>query len=571
MYVSKLDMSDKIRELKDKNIFYRYFVSNKWLKRKIESLNRDYLFEKECQYKDLLNNINGHALDNHQRKIVLSEEDSTLVIAGAGSGKSLTILGRILYLVKSGVDPNDILCISFTNKACDNLRRKLVNNGIDMKVYTFHKLGMEILKSNGLFRNIVDSNILMNIIDDVIRENNVLDILPDYNFYDFGDGDFSFLHHRMSLETKNIYNLKILFLTFINLFKGNNFCVEKFESFIDLNNLENDSFLRKRNRRLLLLLKEVYIRYMNYLKKNKCIDFHDMINESINVVEKYGTCNYKYIIIDEYQDISLVKCELIKLIKEKAGAKLLAVGDDFQSIYRFAGSNLKVFLEFENYFPQSKIFRLEKTYRNSQELLDIMGTFILKNKHQINKRLVSNKKMDIPIYIYYYDDNLNDVLNEIIKCIGDNYLIIGRNNKDFSNIKCIDKCLTVHKSKGLEADNVIIVNLEDSVNGFPNKIVNDDILKYVSDNNDAFPYEEERRLFYVAMTRTRNCNYLLVNKKNPSIFVSELLKDNKNIKVIYDVLYCPKCGGRLVKRTGRYGDFYGCVNFPKCRYTKDIN
>ena len=142
MYVSKLDMSDKIRELKDKNIFYRYFVSNKWLKRKIESLNRDYLFEKECQYKDLLNNINGHVLDDQQRKIVLSEEDSTLVIAGAGSGKSLTILGRILYLVKSGVDPNDILCIYFTNKACDSLIRKLFNNGIDIKVNNFHKIVM---------------------------------------------------------------------------------------------------------------------------------------------------------------------------------------------------------------------------------------------------------------------------------------------------------------------------------------------------------------------------------------------------------------------------------------------
>ena len=134
-----------------------------------------------------------------------------------------------------------------------------------------------------------------------------------------------------------------------------------------------------------------------------------------------------------------------------------------------------------------------------------------------------------------------------------------------------DKCLTVHKSKGLEAENVIILNLFDGVNGFPNKMVNDDVLKYVSDNYDTFPYEEERRLFYVAMTRTRNCNYLLVNKKKPSIFVSEILKDNRNIKIIGDVLYCQKCGGVLIKRSGRYGNFYGCCNFPKCRYTRDIN
>lgn len=572
MYVSKLDIPDKIRELKDKNIFYRYFVSNKWLKRKIESLNKDYLFEKECQYKDLLNNINGHVLDDQQRKIVLSEEDSTLVIAGAGSGKSLTILGRILYLVKSGVDPNDILCISFTNKACDSLRRKLVNNGIDMKVYTFHKLGMEILKSNGQFRSIVKDEILCNIIEEVISENDILDILPYYNFYDFGDGDFSFLHHSLALETKPVENLKMLFLTFINLFKGNNFNVDKFDLFLSLNSLESDDFLKKRNRTLLLMAKEIYVRYMDYLMKDGSIDFHDMINESINIVEKFGIRNYKYIIIDEYQDISLVKCELIRLIKVKTGSKLLAVGDDFQSIYRFTGSNLKVFFEFDNYFPQSTIFKLEKTYRNSMELLDIMGKFILKNKRQIIKNLFSDKRRDIPIYIYYYDNNISDVLSEIIKTIGDDFFIIGRNNKDFNDIKMYrDKCLTVHKSKGLEAENVIILNLFDGVNGFPNKMVNDDVLKYVSDNYDTFPYEEERRLFYVAMTRTRNCNYLLVNKKKPSIFVSEILKDNRNIKIIGDVLYCQKCGGVLIKRSGRYGNFYGCCNFPKCRYTRDIN
>lgn len=572
MYVSKLEMPDKVKELRNKNIFYKYFMSDKMLIRKIDDLNKEYIFEKEKEFDYLLSNVNGHSLDSVQRQIVLSEEDSTLVIAGAGSGKSLTILARILFLIESGVSPSDILCISFTNKACDSLRDKLLESGIDMKIYTFHKLGMEILKSNGLFMNVVNSNVLFDIIDEVIYENDVLDILPDYNFYDFGDGDFSFLHHRISLETKGVDNLKMLLFTFINLFKGNNFKFEKFSSFLNLNDLEDNEFLKKRNRKILLLVKEIYIRYMNYLSKNSSVDFHDMINKSINVVEKCGTREYKYIIIDEYQDISLVKCELIRLIKEKTGAKILAVGDDFQSIYRFAGSNLNVFIDFEDYFPCSKVFRLEKTYRNSKELLDIMGNFILKNKRQISKQLFSDKRFEKPICIYYYDNNLNDVLNSIIRDIGEDYLIVGRNNNDFLGLgKYKEHCLTVHKSKGLEADNVIIVNLEDGVNGFPNKMVNDDVLKYVSDNYDAFPYEEERRLFYVAMTRTRNCNYLLVNKKNPSIFVSELLKDNDNIKILGDILYCPKCHGVLVKRNGKYGEFLGCENFPNCRYTRNIN
>ena len=147
--------------------------------------------------------------------------------------------------------------------------------------------------------------------------------------------------------------------------------------------------------------------------------------------------------------------------------------------------------------------------------------------------------------------------------------MLGRNNKDILGIK--HKCMTVHKSKGLEADNVIIVNLEDGINGFPNKIVDDDLLKFVKRDCDNYPFAEERRLFYVAMTRTKNANYLLVNKKRPSRFVEELLLENKNIKIMNDILYCPKCHGRLILRGGRYGKFYGCQNYPNCRHTRSLN
>ena len=256
-----------------------------------------------------------------------------------------------------------------------------------------------------------------------------------------------------------------------------------------------------------------------------------MINKSINLVLKNGIHNYKYIIIDEYQDTSLVKCKLIQAIKQKTNAHILAVGDDFQSIYRFTGTNLKVFTSFEKYFPHSEIYKLEKTYRNSKELLDITNKFILKNKNQIYKKLYSDKSNPNPIYICYYEKNRKDALNKVIKKINsNNILILARNNKTLKDINY--NKMTVHKSKGLEADNVIIIGLEDTIIGFPNKIENDKILKYVLTEKDNILYEEERRLFYVALTRTRNSNYLLVNKNNPSIFIEEILKDGKNIKII---------------------------------------
>jgi len=125
-------------------------------------------------------------------------------------------------------------------------------------------------------------------------------------------------------------------------------------------------------------------------------------------------------------------------------------------------------------------------------------------------------------------------LFEVVNKIKGEKLVLGRNNKDIRKSMSIlkgrkdIKIMTVHKSKGLEADNVILVGLDDSILGFPNKIIQNNILKYVLSDKDNYPYEEERRLFYVALTRTKNDVYLLVNKNNPSIFVKELLKDYSN-------------------------------------------
>ena len=159
--------------------------------------------------------LNGYQLDKKQQKIVLSNADSILVIAGAGSGKSLTILAKILYLIKNGINPSDILCISFTNAASNNLKTKLKQNGIDMKIYTFHKLGMEILKKDNANINITGDNTLMTIIYNVLKKTNFLEVLPDYDFKDFGTGDFSKMHHLLALETKEFKQLQKLFFTFI--------------------------------------------------------------------------------------------------------------------------------------------------------------------------------------------------------------------------------------------------------------------------------------------------------------------------------------------------------------------
>ena len=283
--------------------------------------------------------------------------------------------------------------------------------------------------------------------------------------------------------------------------------------------------------------------YENELRKENSLDFNDMINKSITILDNYGLKKkWKYIIIDEYQDTSLTKFNLIKRIIDLSNAKLLAVGDDFQSIYRFTGCNLNVFLNFTKYFSYSKIMPIINTYRNPQELINIAGKFIMKNKYQQKKNLLSNKHLNNPVIIYYSNNKIS-ALKELLSILSyqnkQEILVLGRNNKDI--LKYIDntykqdndiytynnisfRYLTIHKSKGLESDNVIIINVENKLLGLPTQIKDEKILKYVNNTKDYYLYEEERRLFYVALTRTKNKTYIISPYKNESIFIKEIKK-----------------------------------------------
>ena len=196
-----------------------------------------------------------------------------------------------------------------------------------------------------------------------------------------------------------------------------------------------------------------------------------------------------------------------------------------------------MFLHFDEIFKNAKYYKLTKTYRNSNELIKVAGDFIMKNPYQIKKNLKSSKHLEKPIVIVYYKDS-KKVLNRLLEKIETStLLVLGRNEKDILNYsydhsKYSFKYMTVHKSKGLEAENVIVLNLENKIYGFPNQLKDQKVLSLIT-NPAQFLFDEERRLFYVALTRTKNYVYLLVNKKNPSIFIKEILKEKKYIKIIY--------------------------------------
>lgn len=179
----------------------------------------------------------------------------------------------------------------------------------------------------------------------------------------------------------------------------------------------------------------------------------------------------------------------------------MAVGDDFQSIYKFSGSDIGLFINFQNYFKNGHILKIQTTYRNSQELVNVAGNFIMKNKKQIRKEMKSNSHIRKPIKIVYYEKEDADFyklclyLKRNNKC---NILVLGRNNKDINNyisskVKITEdkriilkddskmniNYMTMHRSKGLECDDIIIINLKDDALGFPSKMEQNKILEYI--------------------------------------------------------------------------------------------
>ncbi len=731
---------------------------------------------------NLFNDISGRSLDIEQRTAVLKDETSALTIAGAGSGKTLTICGKLKYLLNSGVNPNEILLLSYSKKSADDLDKKAKQIHPGLEAITFHKLGLEILKEKrgtrfmieeqydaiieSYFRdemkndpkamkeilryyalyinpfrgiehyeddgelyqelkaadlhtlkdtlsNISDAkNMKRTIKKELIKSIEELDIanfyflnginytyekpyqydvsdnehrqytpdfyLDDYRIYhehygidengkakqydvenakkyeegvawkrklhterrtkcietfsyEFSDGTlFDNLAKKLKengvkfhplnanaiqdaiesiYDGKSFKSLIALIKSFLSLYKA------KYSDGSAFDELKKKPFKDKYtvNRASLFLdiCKYVYIYYRNHLESEGKIDFDDMILQSKKELRELEGFRYKYVIVDEFQDISYSRMEFLKAIIEHGKSKLFAVGDDWQAIYRFSGCDLGLFLNFENYLGKSVINYITSTHRNSQELQDIAGEFIRKNPQQMNKTIQSAKHLEKPVKIIYYLNDKNFAFQETLSRVGSekkdaSVLVLGRNNRDLddilgSNIKFSNsfsssrnsalrfrkypemsiRYSTVHSSKGLEEDYTIIINADDDRYGFPNKTEDDPLLSLVLSESDKMIYAEERRLWYVALTRTRSYCYILVNEYHPSMFVDEIkdkcelinkkLKTDQSNEIVYS---CPHCkSGNLILRIGnRNENFYGCSNYPYCDYTiGDLN
>ena len=374
-----------------------------------------------------------------------------------------------------------------------------------------------------------------------------------------------------------------------------------------------------RSKIFLDICEKAYLEYQRILKETNRVDFEDMINESSRLLKNAKSTNTNidldYIIVDEYQDISKQRFNLTKELSNMTNAKIIAVGDDWQSIYAFAGSEIQLFTKFKQEMGYADILYITHTYRNSQELIDIAGKFVQENPSQIRKQLISPKSIQKPVVIFTYCDDtqknkirgrkgiqeekakqLESVIEKIL-LISHNkdtsILVIGRYGFDGENMgrtscfsfnnetrslssikypKANITFLTAHSSKGLTFDNVIIINASNEIYGFPSQIERDPILNFVVYDDRSYAYAEERRLFYVAMTRTKNRVFILTPESQPSEFILELLKfdnvtlhgslSNQSRSEQRVGKSCPVCGYPLqLKENKTYGlSLYMCTN-----------
>lgn len=403
-------------------------------------------------------------------------------------------------------------------------------------------------------------------------------------------------------------NFITLFQTFITLMKSNNYTIEDVKK---KNRNIKDTFQRQRNYLFIEIISPIYLKFQKYLVARREIDFSDMINKASSYISsgKYGR-KLSYVIIDEFQDISIGRYQLVKAIKiVNPSCKLFCVGDDWQSIYRFSGSDITLFKDFQKYFGFTKKSKIETTYRFNEPLIDISSTFILKNPSQSKKKLkgLNNGKSSEYKIVYSVSENQDDthalqsIFDELLlsgKSSGKEILILGRysfdikrlknegnifqldrekgiinyhvNKNEGEHLRLSAQFMTVHKAKGLEADVVIVINCNSGIHGFPSGMSDDSVLNLLLSDADQFENGEERRLFYVAMTRAKEQLYLVADNSYKSKFISELEVENDNS----EIKKCPKCiTADLVRRSGvnngKQWAFYGCSNFMYgCTYKK---
>lgn len=477
--------------------------------------------------------VENHPLDREQRKAIYDPARFNLTVAGAGSGKTTTILGKILYLLQSGfASPPEILVLSFTHDSVTELRERFLREYYqtfaeqillrkspppNITIETFHSLALKLLRSLW-----PDFSVTTNEVDNEQPVSKITD-----NVISGSD--------ELTIQTSIIRE-------FLDLYELAPEIVAQIAS----------KFSSPDYGELFLIVSKKYQRELSSLLGKHQTTFSGLIKLAIRYLRSGQIrTQFRYIIVDEYQDLSALRQEFLRLLLESSQANLFAVGDDWQAIYGFSGSRVDFTLNFRRFWGDFSLHRISKTYRFGPTFARLSSSFIMQDHTQIQKQIQSQKedalepvveisgdseRLDLEVLTHYFESLPRD----------SSILLLGRFQIDrLRLLHCTQfkltsdgiefharpdlkiRFLTVHQSKGLEADYVIILNNREAKLGFPAHVkdppLKTELIKIAEELRlDQVSVNEERRLFYVALTRAKKQVILLTVDGKESSFIKEL-------------------------------------------------
>ena len=528
--------------------------------------------------------VEGYSLDRQQIESIENDSQNTLVVAGAGTGKTTTIIGKIKWILNRWIRDRRniprILVISFTHATRIELEKrilaeilsndeifKIYHPGVFLMVETFHSLALKIVK---------ETRQTMRAGPDKIR-------LTKLGFGDF----LKQTRPDISEDTAEIYE-RLYYLT-------RNYHIE-YQDLRQFTNIKYPNFWQKKKRLenldTIRRLEELSQKYKTTLSSAGEVDFVGFLEEAIN--NTLGAINannlkllqefcFDFVIIDEYQDISPLEYSLIKKLRQMHGFRLFCVGDDWQTIYQFAGSEIDLILDFKKYWGETKVFKIEQTYRFPEWLAKLSGDFVMKNRSQLVKNIRGINCLDPDQIIEINGPSERTDLNALFFFFlslpkNARIFLIGRYNFDIKRILHCEflefkintselkismpkrpdldiRFYSAHKSKGLQADYVFIINCRDATLGFPSQVEEKDLITITKETflwkehnkklgglergsllirawnslttTRECEFAEERRLFYVAMTRARKRILFLTVQEKESPFILELREEEE--------------------------------------------
>lgn len=489
------------------------------------------------QYAEFFNTIESSPLNESQCRAVINGENNTLVLAGAGSGKTSVLVARVGWLLRRELaQPDQILLLAFGRKAAEEINERISERlNVDITAKTFHALALSIIQQSTKKQPKISSletdnkkrrTLLLEEWRNQCQQKKAQskgwrEWLSQELAWDIPEGEF---WHDKKLENQVAVRLE-RWISLLRMQGGSQ------KEIIESVQPEFTDTFKKHLKLLAPLLKA----WKAALKEEGAIDFSGLLHQAINFIEKGRFINpWKHILVDEFQDISPLRARLLMALKQQnKQTALFVVGDDWQAIYRFSGAELLLTTAFHRQFGEGAEYALDTTYRFNDTIGQVANEFIQQNPIQLSKPLNSLVKGNKKSVVLLPDDQLENLLNKMSGYVTEDETILLLARYYYLQPELLKKAqtrwpklnlqfMTFHASKGQQADYVIILGLQEGKDGFPaparESIIEVALLPKVED----YPNAEERRLMYVALTRAKKQVWLLFNKQQPSCFVVEL-------------------------------------------------